>query len=549
MARKPHNFAHFQNLVNELKSQNENNIATLSDQMAIQTGVLMSLQSFFVKTRQQDTLKEKEARLEASTGKTGKSLLSGKGVAMPRFSGKGFMGMLGDFLSTALMGIPGGLSKFLPARLGLPLLGSLSRGIAALVAGPKLLEALEAGFNQETFSGGVQAFFNTFFGEEEMTSFGESIAGGAGKGALLGITVLGPKGAILGGILGGALMLLKNVFQKDEKLDVGKLYDRVKEHLKTNLSTYAPLAGSVLGAKMGMLGGPTGMIVGALLGGAIGYLVGEPLAKVLANPNNGDWDAVTNDLKKEFLNQIMQQSYIKSAIGGGLIGAGFGAMSMTPVGIIGGAIIGVALGLIFEWLTRAVVNTIGPTFAKMLGINVKSLSDTAAEYGIKPETLTNAENELKRIEGKVGATAMSIARSGDESQLLKDKYFELMKKEAPDDLKKGKFRQDIAMMAAKEVGNENLSFGYAFSRFGSKSHPRIQSSYDQDQFDALRLMNAQSRLMSQRDQYVAAIQKQNPDFNPVNVDQRVSYNNFQSPSMEIINVPGLIDTVATEAGR
>ena len=540
MARKPHNFAHFQNLVNELKSQNENNIATLSDQMAIQTGVLMSLQSFFVKSRQQDTLKEKEARLEASTGKTGKSLLSGKGVAMPRFSGKGFMGMLGDFLSTALMGIPGGLSKFLPARLGLPLLGSLSRGIAALVAGPKLLEALEAGFNQETFSGGVQAFFNTFFGEEEMTSFGESIAGGAGKGALLGITVLGPKGAILGGILGGALMLLKNVFQKDEKLDVGKLYDRVKEHLKNNISVYAPLAGTVLGAKMGMLGGPTGMIVGALLGGAIGYLVGEPLAKVLADPNNGDWDTVTTNLKKEFYNQLMQQSYVKVALGGAILGAGLGAF--TPVGIIGGAIIGVALGLIFEWLTRAVVGVIGPQFAKMLGLKTATLGTVAAQYGIKPDTLRDAENELKRIEGNASTMALGLARSKE--SVLRDTYLEMMKQQAPDDLAKGIFREDIAMMAAKATENP----WYAKERTlpgGIKMVTKKSKEFDMAEFNALRLMNAQSRYNQQRDMLTTAIRQQDPSFQPpaAPVDARVTYNSFSYPPIEIVQSQTLMDKV------
>lgn len=538
MARKPHNFAHFQNLVNELKSQNENNIATLSDQMAIQTGVLMSLQSFFVKSRQQDTLKEKEARLEASTGKTGKSLLSGKGVAMPRFSGKGFMGMLGDFLSTALMGIPGGLSKFLPTRLGLPLLGSLSRGIAALVAGPKLLEALEAGFNQETFSGGVQAFFNTFFGEEEMTSFGESIAGGAGKGALLGITVLGPKGAILGGILGGALMLLKNVFQKDEKLDVAQLYEKVKKHMIDNIDGYAAGAGAVLGGKLGMIGGPVGIITGALIGGAFGYLVGAPLAKVLADPKNSDWDSVTTNLKKEFYNQVMQQSYIKSALGGAIIGAGMGAF--TPVGVIGGAIIGVALGLIFEWLTRAVVGVIGPQFSKMLGIKTATLGTVAAQYGIKPDTLRDAEAELKRIESKVSTTALGLASSDYKDTTLKDTYLKLMRKEAPDDLAKGIFREDIAMMAAKATENP---FGAKVKTLpgGIKMFTKASKAYDEAEFNALRLMNAQSRLNQQRDMLTNAIRQQDPSFQPAPVDASVTYNTFSYPAIEIIQGTPLMD--------
>ena len=109
MARKPHNYAHFQNLVNELKEQNAGNIATLQTHLEIQTDVLQSMKGFMLKglqTDQADLRKDREKELEEKKEKN-KGLTMKSKMNLPRFSGKGFMGMLGNFLSTALLGIPG----------------------------------------------------------------------------------------------------------------------------------------------------------------------------------------------------------------------------------------------------------------------------------------------------------------------------------------------------------------------------------------------------------------------------------------------------------
>ena len=154
MARKPHNYAHFQNLVNELKDQNAGNIASLQSHLEIQTDVLQSMKGFMLKGLQSDadTLrKERENELEGKKDKR-KALNMKSKMDMPRFSGKGFMGMLGNFLSTALLGIPGGLRRFMPRALGLALLPKLAKGVALMVAGPSLIKALQAGFDQKTFS-------------------------------------------------------------------------------------------------------------------------------------------------------------------------------------------------------------------------------------------------------------------------------------------------------------------------------------------------------------------------------------------------------------
>ena len=208
MARKPHNYAHFQNLVNELKEQNAGNTASLQQHLEIQTDVLQSMKGFMLKGLQADAdelRKDREKELEG--GKKGKGLTGKSKLDLPRFSGKGFMGMLGNFLSTALLGIPGGLRKFLPRSLGMALLPKLARGIALLVAGPALIEALKAGFDQDTFTGGVTAFIDSYFAPRggPYQSLAKAAMGTAGKGALIGFALGGPKGAIIAGILSGAL--------------------------------------------------------------------------------------------------------------------------------------------------------------------------------------------------------------------------------------------------------------------------------------------------------------------------------------------------------
>ena len=196
MARKPHNYVHFQNLVNELKDHNKNNIATIEKQLEVQSSLLYSMRGLLIKEgdREKTRLRtEKENELEEK--KEGRKSLNMKSkVNMPRFSGKGFMGMLGNFLSTALLGIPGGLRRFMPRSLGLALLPKLARGIALLVAGPSLIKALQAGFDQDTFSGGVTAFIDSYFSPSggPYKSLAGAAAGGAGKGALIGFGLLVP---------------------------------------------------------------------------------------------------------------------------------------------------------------------------------------------------------------------------------------------------------------------------------------------------------------------------------------------------------------------
>jgi len=376
MARKPHNYSHFQNLVNELKNQNKENIATIEKQMEVQSALLYSMRGLLLKgveTEKTKVRKDKEDRLEGAKEKR-KDLTMKSKMNLPRFSGKGFMGMLGNFLSTALMGIPGGLRRFMPASLGMALLPKLARGIALLVAGPSLVKALQAGFDQDTFSGGVTAFINSFFSPSggAYQSLAEAAAGGAGKGALLGFGLLGPRGAIIGGVLGGALTGLNHIFAEDKsKVDSKGVMNAVKEHLHKNLVMWVGGAGAFLGAKTFMALGPAGMIAGAILGAGIGILGAGTIKEMMQieKATGADWKtAMTQGLVNWFSSDQMK-GILDFAPGGGAL---FGAMVLGrfgPAGMMAGLILGAGAGLLA-----------GPVLAEALRIDKEEGKGMAKAY-------------------------------------------------------------------------------------------------------------------------------------------------------------------------
>ena len=356
MARKPHNFAHFQSLVSQLKDQNENNFATLSTHLEAQTAILQSLKGAKLKELQQDQAdlrKEKEDRLEGKNqGLFGKGK---KEIKMPGFmrGGKGIMGGIGTFLSTALLGIPGGLKRFMPRALGIPLMFGLARGMAAMIAGPKLVEALSAAFDKKSFGAGFEGFIDSYFtpsGKPYDTLMGAA-AGGFGMGALGGLAILGPRGAIIGGILGGALTGLHHVLKEDKSdsnMKSGDVMEKIKTHLKDNITLYAGTGMALKGALLGLRAGPAGMVAGAILGAGIGIIGAGSIMKMMDVEAGGETDygvifktGLINYLKSDEFSAVQNLAPWAGGAAGAAMFAGFG-----PAGMIAGMILGAGAGIV-----------------------------------------------------------------------------------------------------------------------------------------------------------------------------------------------------------
>ena len=351
MARKPHNYTHFQSLVSQLKEQNDNNFAGLSTLLEAQTSILQSLKGAKLKELQQDQAdlrKDKENRLEGKKG--GK-----KEIKMPGFlkGGKGIMGGIGQFLSTALLGIPGGLRRFMPRALGIPLMFGLARGMAAMIAGPKLVEALSAAFDKKSFGAGFEGFIDSYFtpsGKPYDPLMGAA-AGGFGMGALGGLAILGPRGAIIGGILGGALTGLHHILKEDKsdsKMKSGDVMEKIKTHLKDNITLYAGTGMALKGALLGLRAGPAGMVAGAILGAGIGIIGAGTIMEMMEVEAGGETDYGVI-FKKGLINYLKSSEF--SAVqnlapwAGGAAGAAMFA-GLGPAGMIAGMILGAGAGIV-----------------------------------------------------------------------------------------------------------------------------------------------------------------------------------------------------------
>ena len=237
---------------------------------------------------------------------------------IPNLPSKGLGGFLTDMLSSIFLGPKGKslISSLIPASLGVAGLG-ITKGIAALLLGPKLFESIKAGFEEDNILSGVGKFIDTFFKETDLddklmigaaagfalagirgiipgimfggaisilqailgenstqkiikgeTGMFESLFIGAGFGAMIG-SRFGLPGILLGGALGAVFGVINN--------DKFKL--NVKSITLAALGGFGgAIAGMKLGALIGSLGSPIGMIAGALLGGAIGLALGAVLS-------------------------------------------------------------------------------------------------------------------------------------------------------------------------------------------------------------------------------------------------------------------------------
>ena len=170
-------------------------------------------------------------------------------------------------------------------------------------------------------------------------------------GAILGTIVAGPLGLLGGATLGAANYILKNSTTANKFLfgdtDKKSLLTRTKSGLKKILPKSITnffeeqdrkvrdigkmsIAGGTLGLIGGALGGPIGLMGGLMLGAATGVLKNYDSAQRLMFGNH--------DVKGN-INKVLNKKYLKAMGLGTLAG---GLLLGGPVGVLGGALLGVA---------------------------------------------------------------------------------------------------------------------------------------------------------------------------------------------------------------
>ena len=336
-----------QNYLEQMEELSESSEESL-DEDKKSSKLLGALLSFFVRKDKEDKRKAAEGLLEKVISRDSKGNISFRpDKLLPK---KGFLGDLSkglsSFLSTALLGIAG--KGFLSTVLRGITLGSgfamkFARGLGLALLAPTIFDALGEAFKQKDFSSGLKTFVDTLFKQDDARSFGENLAKNAGTAAVLGFGVGGIPGAILGGLIGAATVALPKVFGQED-MKPSELYTKIKNYMSTTLFGSAgpggALIGGLLGTKLGAGFGPAGMVAGAILGSGVGFL-GGTLVKAMERSETEEGelaDIFKDQLKKE----ILANPAMAMTLGGATIGALIGAF--TPVGMVGGAIIGAGLG-------------------------------------------------------------------------------------------------------------------------------------------------------------------------------------------------------------
>ncbi len=356
MARRRQERADFESLINTLQQQNEGQLAAQQET----TKNVRNLHAYFLRKDRVETRRRLEEEMEAGpeqVGSDGKP--KGRGFKLGRIPSKGILGKFLEFLITGALGAKGaglfkGLFNSLKFSKGFGITFLRLFGAALLL--PDLWNAVSEAFKQEDIKGGITTFIDTFFGGKEGVSFAEKIAGATMKGALLGLVALGPKGAIAGGLLAGALVGISTMMGQD-KLDSNKIYEAFKKYF-TDGSFKKDIGGPAVGAGVGaMLGaligsgvGPQGMIAGAVIGGAIGGIGGM----INTIWNNYDEQKGNKSISDAFFKALKDNPKISAMLIVGGLGAGLlGTIGGVPgiiLGAIAGAIIGPTLVAIGQWI-------------------------------------------------------------------------------------------------------------------------------------------------------------------------------------------------------
>ena len=401
--------------------------------------LLGSLLTLFVRREKEEKRKAAEGLLEKVVKRDSKGNVSFKpGNLLPK---KGFLGDLSkglsSFLSTALLGIAG--KGFLGSVLRGITLGSgfamkFAKGLGLALLAPTIFDALGEAFKQKDFSSGLKTFVDTLFKQDDARSFGENLAKNAGTAAVLGLSVGGIPGAILGGLIGAATVALPKVFGQED-IKPSQLYTKIKDYMSTTLfgsaNSGGVLIGGLLGTKLGAGFGPAGMVAGAILGSGVGFL-GGTLVKAMERSETEEGellDIFKDQLKKD----ILANPAMTMTIGGATVGSLIGAF--TPVGMVGGAIIGAGLG-----------------YAS--GSIAKMLEEGGIGYGLRNmfRRFKEAFNELISLNFEEAIRILKGETAVDTVQLEKSKKYSL----TGDEMEASKYVTDAANMLGLKFKDDTV---------------------------------------------------------------------------------------------
>jgi len=326
------NYLEQMSLLND-KSQNQ------LDEDKKSSKLLGALLSLFVRKEKDEKRKAAEGLLEKVAKKDSKGSISFRpDKLLPK---KGFLGDLSkglsSFLSTALLGVAG--KGFLSSVLRGVTLGSgfgmkFARLFGAALLLPNLWDSVKEGVKAYKDTGDISDAIaksaRDYFGKK-------SVLEAMGVGALTGFAILGPRGAIAGAILGGAVSALTKAFGEDK---TEGLTSQILDFITSApgaLALTAAYAGSKLSKKQGKLGkiGKMGMR------GGIAYMLIAPALDALSDgmkPKDGEQGLGASIKKFLFSDKANSQSLLEAVGQGALLGfTTFGLQGAIIGGILGGS--------------------------------------------------------------------------------------------------------------------------------------------------------------------------------------------------------------------
>ena len=339
MARKTLGKMEFAELIDSLKEQNQGQLEAQQET----TKSIRNLTAYFLKQDRAEARRrlenEMETRKDAEkvTSPKGKGIKGAVDATKGALRGKGLLGVFSNFLATGLLGTAGaGLFKSAISAIKFtPGFGmKMGRLFGAALLLPNLWDSVKEGVKEYKQTGdlsdAIAKSAQDYFGKK-------SVLEAMGVGALTGFTILGPRGAIAGAILGGAVSALTKAFGDDKTEGLSSSILDFITSAPGAVALTAAYAGSKLSKKEGKLGkiGKMGMR------GGIAYMLIAPALDALSDgmkPKDGEQGLSANIRNFLFSDKANSQSLLEAVGQGALLGfATFGLKGAIIGGILGGS--------------------------------------------------------------------------------------------------------------------------------------------------------------------------------------------------------------------